>query len=261
MYRYKFIIAYDGTPYYGWQLQPQKDKPTVQGVLEQWIYSLFKKRIPFVASSRTDAGVHALGQVVHCKLPEYISTKQLFASAIQTLPDSISIRSIALVTEDFHSQKSLYKCYEYSLWTGKTKPLPFILPFVWHTHSVMLSLIEHAIPYIIGTRDYIMFKNYKSTETEAIRTLFALYPSYDTNYKEILRLTFWGNGFVRGMVRNLVGFLVAIGRGIIPIKDIPLLLQNKQRKHIPSQTAPAQGLTLQHVQYADHTILEQCSSL
>ena len=101
MYKYKLTISYNGANYYGWQLQPQRDRVTVQGTIETSIQKLFGKRIPVIASSRTDRGVHALGQIAHSTFDEYIPVKQLFAHFLSTLPTDISIRSIEQVSHDF----------------------------------------------------------------------------------------------------------------------------------------------------------------
>lgn len=257
MYTYKLTIAYNGTQYYGWQIQPQKDRGTIQGVIEESIVKLFGKRIPLIASSRTDSGVHALGQVAHIRLEDYISPRQLFSHFRITLPHDIDVRLIERVSEDFHSRHSLYKCYEYSLWRGRISPTPFISPFVWHTPLLDVSLLQKAIPYLIGTRNYALFRNYASSDTSSvIRTIFALCLRYHKEHPEIIRLRFWGNGFVRSMIRNLVGLLIYVGRKKIALNDIPMLLQKTQRKELPSQTAPPQGLILHHVQYPPYVCYE-----
>lgn len=257
MYRYKITISYNGAMYYGWQLQPQKDRVTVQGTLEKSLRTLIGKRIPIIASSRTDSGVHALGQVAHFTCEEYLSPRHLFAHFLRTLPQDISVRTIERVSESFHSRHSLYKCYEYRLWRDRFAPTPFISPFVWHIPYLDISSLCQALPHITGTHNYAIFRNYSSHDTSsAIRTIFAIYPEYDKEHEQLFRLTFWGSGFVRGMIRNLVGFLVAIGRNKLSLKDIPSLLQKTQRKELSSQTAPPQGLTLHHIQYAPYTIYE-----
>lgn len=259
MYKYRFTLSYNGSAYYGWQRQPTM--PTLQGIIEECIAHLIGYRIPIIGSSRTDTGVHALGQVAYCISPKYFHPRHILAHCIAWLPEDISIRSVEYIGDDFHIRQSLYKCYQYTLWVARSKPTPFFLPFVWHIPHLDIGDVRHAIPYIQGTHDFRMFRNYTPENTAAIRTIFSIYTEYDKECEYILRLTFWGTGFVRSMIRNLVGFLVAIGRKHININDIPSLLQSTHRKDIPSQTAPPQGLLLHHIAYPPYTIFEQCTSL
>lgn len=253
-------VAYQGTAYSGWQMQAVPGTPglpTIQGLLEKSVEGITKYRIPIHGAGRTDAGVHAEGQVCHFEIPpgmEHIDWKQ----ALNTqLPADIRITAVDTVPSSFHARRdSIGKRYAYSLWLHRDKAVPRIAPFVWSAPALDLERVQSAIPHLLGEHDFASFQNSGATLRSTVRTLTAidLLPGRVAELScphdwPVLTLLFEGNGFLKQMVRNLTGLLVWIGIGKCSPEEIPAVLQAKNRQALRSPAAPAQGLTLLEVLY------------
>ncbi len=262
MSRLKLTLAYEGTRYAGWQLQSPGDRPepaTVQGELERAVASIAGRRIPLHAAGRTDAGVHAEGQVCHLDLPEDGNASLDWKRALNALlPFDIRIMQAERVPLSFHARNSAVgKRYAYSLWMHRDKALPRIRNFVWSTPALDLARMREASAHLLGERDFASFQNTGTPMKSTVRSLFSL------DFRQgmvaglvcppdwpVVTLVFEGNGFLKQMVRNLTGLLVWTGLGKIAPAAVPGILAARKRAALPSPSAPACGLTLLDVFYS-----------
>lgn len=241
----KLTIAYDGTNYHGFQRQ--KNAVSIQQTLEESLAPLFGHPLKIVGAGRTDAGVHALGQVAHFSTTGQIPVERISRAAAGVLPPDIVIRRAEIVEPDFHARKSAKgKTYFYRLFPGEVAN-PFWRNYVWHIRQPLeQKAMEEGLSYLIGTHDFSSFKAAGGAAMNPIRTLYAA--ECRESSSGILTLSFTGNGFLYHMVRNIVGTVVDVGLGKIPPVDIKTIVEAKNRK-IAGITAPPQGLYLQQVYY------------
>jgi tRNA pseudouridine38-40 synthase len=263
MPHWKLTIAYDGTPYHGWQVQP--GLPTVQGTLAQALHHITGETILPQGSGRTDTGVHALGQVASFSLASPIPGPNLHRALNHILPTSIRILAVESVPFEFHARHSARrKSYEYRI-DPQPICLPTLAPFVWNcTFSLDLGPMCEAAQQVIGTHDFSSFaaidpdlssRNDEGDEEDedmdpafaktAVRTIFSSSWHRESGLL-IYRVT--GSGFLHHMVRNLVGTFVDVGRGRTPADALPTILCARSRSAAGS-TAPPQGLFLLAVDY------------
>lgn len=255
MARYKIKIAFDGTSFAGWQSQGGTSSySSVQEVLTSALVSIFPTPPHLTGSSRTDAGVHALGMSAHFDTNEPIKNLSRFLLRINAhLPKTIRILSIDSVSDTFHARyAAISKIYRYELSLGPVQN-PFREGYSWHVpHTLNIEAMKKASISLIGTHDFSSFVNYARgnlREKNAIRTLKRI---DFIEGKHTLSIEFEADGFLYKMVRNLVGALVEVGRERIYPKDIEELLkmQDRSRGDLPSLvTAPAAGLFLIDVVY------------
>ena len=238
----KLLIAYDGTPYFGWQ--KCADGRSVEDILERIIKMVLQERVKLQAASRTDRGVHARGQVVNFFVEKTIDPFRLKGSLNSLLPPEIRILEAELAAPDFHPTTDAFsKEYQYYVDLGPLQ-LPFDRPHAFHfPYSVDLNLIQQAIPHIVGKRDFSPFTNARETRENTNRELTEILIEQPTQNRLIF--TIRGKSFLYKMVRNIVGTLLDIGRGKIPPEK---LTQNPERKQL-GLTAPAHGLFLEKVFY------------
>jgi tRNA pseudouridine38-40 synthase len=272
MQHWKTILTYDGTPFHGWQIQPQL--PTVQGTLAQAIAHITGETVLPQGSGRTDTGVHALAQVASFSISAPIPAASLHHALNRALPSSIRVLSIEPVPTSFHARHSvLRKTYEYRIFP-KTDPShlsgaericsPMLAPFVWDCRwSLDLERMQQAAPHLLGEHDFTSFAasdpdlttRTRSLEGEAdgqkdaVRTIFnSRWEQRDDLY--VYRVT--GSGFLHHMVRNLVGTFVDIGARRLAADAIPGILAARNRA-AAGPTAPARGLFLVSVEYPPHS--------
>ncbi len=237
-------MSYDGTPFGGWQIQP--NVLSIQECLEKAISTLLQTKIQVIGSGRTDAGVHARGQVAHFSTSTPIS-KSFISKLHLLLPHEIAILDLSLVPETFHARfHALLKTYHYHVDYG-----PFLSPFKrrFCTHlnyQLDFDLLNAALPYFIGTHNFSSFANQRKAPFEPIKTIYAIELKKEEH--KTFRLEFTGNGFLYKMVRNIVGTLIYIARKKISLKEIPPLFEAKNRRCTPPP-APPQGLFLHSVTY------------
>lgn len=248
MQRYKLTIAYDGTPYCGWQVQPHQKKFSVQALLQKALETVLRHPIALAGSGRTDAGVHARGQTAHFDSHAAFEIPRLRISLNALLPPDIRVLNIEAVPSHFHARYSaLSKIYHYHLHLD-----PVIEPFVRHyRHHVQesfdLSRIQQALPHFLGTHDFTSFSNEASRGSashDPIRTLRLEI----IEQKGGLCLEFEADGFLYKMVRNIVGTLLDIAASRIHPDKIPDILAAKDRRRA-GMTAPPKGLCLMEVRY------------
>jgi tRNA pseudouridine38-40 synthase len=245
--RYKLTIAYDGTNYSGWQVQPNGQ--AIQPLIQFALTTVLRSRIDLTGSGRTDAGVHARGQTAHFDAPTLIDPSRLRISLNALLPFEIRILQIEPVALDFHARYSATsKIYHYHLHLDQVAD-----PFArLYRHQVFgpcdLKRISDAIPHFLGTRDFLSFANEPSRGSASrgsVRTLFRLDLIEQPGG---VRLEFEGDGFLYKMVRNITGALLDIGSGKLTPHNIPEIFAAKDRQSAGS-AAPPQGLFLMAVRY------------
>ena len=256
MPRLKLTIAYVGTNYSGWQVQLYKTKPqprTIQGVLEEQLKRICGYRVTTLGSGRTDAGVHADCQVVHCDIPENKKHINWQLALNTSLPQDIRIKDYAFVDDNFNALFDVErKLYTYRLWLDRSFVPPKIFPFVWDCGSLDLSKVDAAIPFLMGKHDFSSMQNAGTNIKTTERTLFSITrsPVSDNPENHEIELCFEADGFLKQMVRNLTGLMVSCGRGKILPEDIPVILAEKDRTKAPT-SAPARGLCMTQVWYKD----------
>lgn len=242
--RFKMTLAYVGTKFHGWQVQ--KDLRTVQGCLEDILASMIGHSVTVHGSGRTDAGVHARGQVAHFDVLErwaHVPWQQAFNAQ---LPPDVSILNVERVPQTFHARYSAAsKEYVYTLWTEPSFVFPERRPYVWCVRGLNFCSMERAAGNMVGRHDFACFQNRGTPMKSTVRTLERVqFEPGETAYERKIR--FVADGFLKQMVRNLVGALVAVGRGALTLDTIPDLLAQKNRCLMP-ETAPAWALCLDRV--------------
>ncbi len=244
MTRYRLTVCYDGGEYYGFQRQ--NNLPTVQQKLEEALSTRFQKQIVVHPSGRTDAGVHAIAQVVHFDVDSEIKTSSFGYSLNTLLPKDIAITSCEKVSEDFHAQfDAKRKTYLYKICLCKIhSPLKrryFHICF----YDLDISKMQQACQYFEGEHDFRAFMLANEEKANTVRTIYSLQVTQNDD-EVYIRVT--GNGFLHNMVRIIAGTLVDVGRGRIAAEDIPKLIKSK--KHVGTgKTLDPQGLYLLNVEY------------
>ncbi|MHC5228279.1 tRNA pseudouridine(38-40) synthase TruA [Enterococcus sp. LJL99] len=247
MPRYKAIIAYDGTQFNGFQTQP--NCRTVQGELERVLRKLNNGKTIFVTGSgRTDAGVHAIGQVIHFDYPETRDLEKMRYALDSLTPKDIAIKSVEIVAEDFHARYHVVeKTYRFHVDLGKPRS-PFRRFYASHfPYPVDTDKIRHGLTELVGTHDFTSFCASGTEVEDKVRTIYEA--KLDVNEEaDELTFTFRGDGFLYKMIRNLVGTLLEIGNDRMAEGCIPEILAAKDRTKA-GQTANPEGLYLLEVKY------------
>ena len=241
MRRIKAVIEYEGTNYFGWQLQ--KGQRSIQGEIEQALRIIFKKRIPVTGSGRTDTGVHARNQVAHFDIPEF-DLQQLQRSLNGLLADDIVIKSLEFCAPDFHARFDAKKrVYRYYI---STQPTAIMRRFCWAVFRPQnRTLMQLGAEMIKPVQDFRAFCKVKS---EVKHHRCQILESRWLLKDDLLVYEVAADRFLHGMVRAIVGSLVALGSGKITLKDLKALIESGDRRLVP-QTAPAKGLVLERVEY------------
>ncbi|MGX6446211.1 tRNA pseudouridine(38-40) synthase TruA [Neobacillus sp. K501] len=245
MQRYKCIIAYDGTRFSGYQVQP--NKRTVQSDFEAVLSKMHKgENVKVSASGRTDAGVHAKGQVIHFNSPLPISEDKWELALNSLLPDDISVLKVEKASETFHARfDASGKEYRYFLYLSRKRD-PFQRNFAYHfPYPLDIALMNKASQYLLGTHDFSSFCSAKTEIEDKVRTIEAIEIRQEG---QSLSFRFVGNGFLYNMVRILVGTLLEVGSGDRKPAEILDILEKKDRR-FAGKTAPANGLYLWEVFY------------
>lgn len=272
---WKLTLAYDGTDFRGWQVQP--GQPTIQGELQSALGRVTGESPLPQGSGRTDAGVHALGQVASFALRAPIPTESLHRALNRTLPDSIRVLQAGIAPDSFHARHSATaKTYEYRIFQEKPRLAdearnvdricpPFLVRYVYTCPWTLdLSLLHLAASHFIGEHDFTSFaasdpdlstrNRAPDLDTEppsAVRTIHS--SAWNPGSADGIPLLVYrvrGNGFLHHMVRNLVGTMVDAGRGFLSPDAIPAILAAKSRS-AAGPTAPARGLFLHSVEYGE----------
>jgi tRNA pseudouridine38-40 synthase len=254
----KLTIQYDGTDFCGFELQP--GQRSVRGELQKAFHKLYKKPINFINASRTDAGVHALGQVISFKDPGNIPVKRLAAALNGVLPEDIRVvkterRTWEVGRGTFNARFSAKrKTYEYLIYNGD--PIPVHLrKLAWHVKPKLdLVAMKKAAKYLVGKHDFSSFCAAGSDDTNFVRKIHSFlifnfsFFIWDGIRYPLIKFRVTGTGFLYKMVRNIVGTLVEVGLGKRKPEEIKNILAAKNRR-LAGKTAPAQGLCLVKICY------------
>jgi tRNA pseudouridine38-40 synthase len=244
MAQYRMLLEYDGTDYHGWQLQP--DRRTLQGVLESALTTALRHPVRVAASGRTDAGVHALGQVATFRTPQPIDPRELRKSLNALTPPDLAVHEIAAVAEDFDARRhALARVYEYRIWTEPWRSA-FWHRFTWHVpRGLDLRAMRFAAAALVGEHDFSAFRASDCDADHAVRRVIH---SGFTEAEGLCVYRIEANAFLKHMVRAIVGTLVEVGNGQRLANDVATVLAGRDRTRA-GQTAPPHGLVLMSVRY------------
>ncbi len=244
--RVKLTVEYDGTNYVGWQRQD--NGVGVQTVLENALSELLGCKITCYGASRTDSGVHALGQVVHFDHPGVVPGDRFPLALIPHLPPDVACIASEQVNDSFNARfDSRGKRYEYGLLVSKV-PRPLRRRYAWEVHKPLdVTAMRMAAKHMLGEHDFSCFQGQGCSAPHAIRELTAITIE---EAGDTIKISVSGNAFVRYMVRILVGTLVSVGEGRMPPDFVAKVIQSRDRKQA-GPTAPAKGLTLCEVYYKE----------
>jgi len=249
-FRARIDLSYDGTNFYGWG--KQRDQRTIQGELEEALFTLFQQRIDTTVAGRTDAGVHATGQVCHVDLPDH-DYGDIAYRLNRILTEEIRIKSIQRVSSDFHARfGALRRHYIYKILDGNRllEPLKRFDVAPWY-RELDIDLMNQAANLVIGERDFFSFAKFRENST-TIRDLQRF--EFERNSEGLIIAQITADAFLYNMVRSLIGTMVYIGEGRFPVDWAREVLERKER---PSDSIvfPARGLTFVGVDYPEDSQL------
>ncbi|MGA2100526.1 MAG: tRNA pseudouridine(38-40) synthase TruA [Candidatus Sulfotelmatobacter sp.] len=246
----KLILSYDGAEFSGWQVQP--DAGTVQGTLASAIGRITGEKVLPQGSGRTDAGVHALAQVVTFVTESSVPIQNFVKALNDILPASVRVLHVAEMPGEFHARHSARgKTYRYRMYRSSICP-PFLARYVWHyPYTLDEEAMARAAALIVGEKDFTSFaavdpeRGREGEQVSNVRTIFS--SSWERSGDELI-YTVRGSGFLHHMVRNLVGTFVLVGRGTLQAEDVTRIIEARNRS-AAGATAPASGLYLVEVEY------------
>lgn len=245
MKRVKLTVAYDGTNYCGWQIQP--NGLAVQEVLNRCLSELLGEPIVTVGASRTDAGVHALGNVVVFDTNARMPGEKISYALNTRLPEDIRIQDSGEVPLDFHPRfQETVKTYEYKIYNSRFPDPTKRLYTYFYYYPLDVEKMREGAAYLIGEHDFKSFSTYKPEVESTVRTIYSL----DINRSEddVITIRIRGNGFLYHMVRIIAGTLIRVGGGFYPPEQVKTILDGKDRK-LAGETAKPEGLTLMKIEY------------
>ncbi len=243
MRTFKLVIAYDGTGYKGWQEQP--GLPTIEGLFKKRLKQVFKKEIPFTGASRTDAGVHAFGQVARVQFDLDITPSHVKHVLNNAMPTGISVRSVELVPATFHPRVGVkQKVYYYHFFTEQ--PVPFVSRYGIYVPKLNLEKFKKALQIFKGTHDFRSFVTGEQGRT-TVRTINEIELLYNKKF-EAYQVKVVGPSFLTHMIRRIVGACFAVASSDMPLDILSKALEKKDpEQHL--YVAPPQGLLLQSIEY------------
>jgi pseudouridylate synthase I len=244
--RIKLVVAYDGTNYCGWQLQ--KNGITIEEVLNRELTALLKEPIVVIGASRTDAGVHALGNVAVFDTHNPMASDKICLAVNQSLPEDIRVQSSQEVSCDWHPRKAnCTKTYEYRIWNRRILLPTERLYSYFCYYPLDVEKMRQAAAFLVGEHDFKSFSTTKKGLEDTVRTIYSL----DVEKKDsciVIRIT--GSGFLYNMVRIIAGTLMRVGTGTYPPEEMAAILSARDRRRA-GDTAPARGLTLVGMEYEE----------
>lgn len=254
---YKLVMSYDGSRFAGFQRQSMDARPTIQGVVEDLLQTTFQETVTLHGSGRTDAGVHARAQVCHISLTANIPPDRLRYALNRQLPDDIVITEVSMAPHGFHARKcAVGKTYSYTIYNGRIPPA---LGHAYYTHvpqKMDAALFEEALSPLLGHHNFQGFCGRRSSIKSYDRTLLGWQLAVQDDWWHI---TFIGDGFLRKMVRNIVGSAIDIATGH-KSRDIIKNALVSQDRCDAGHTAPAKGLVLEEVFYDQDALCKaQCA--
>ncbi|MCJ7747069.1 MAG: tRNA pseudouridine(38-40) synthase TruA [Desulfobacterales bacterium] len=241
----RLLIEYNGTNYQGWQVQPKG--PTIQGMVEEKLALITGEAVHLIGSGRTDSGVHAFGQVANFKTKSQLNIHSIQKALNSLLPPDIMIRRAEEVEEGFDARKqSKSKVYEYRILNRELRSA-FDHEYAWHIPQKLdFEEMRKATRILIGEHDFSSFRSVGSPTRTAIRRVIRA--EWKRGRDGFIRFEVEANGFLKQMVRAMVGTLVEVGKGKIDSEEFRKILDSRNRKEA-GPTAPAHGLFLKEVKY------------
>jgi len=241
----KLTIEYDGTAFHGWQIQP--GLRTIQGVIKERIAQITQGEVNLIGAGRTDAGVHAFGQVANFQTESFIELIALQRGLNSLLSPDIVIKGIEEVEEGFHARFSARsKIYEYHI-LNRSYPSALLRAYAWFIpHQLDLASMERCGRLLIGSHDFSSFRASGDESRHSVREVIRL--EIERRQGDLIVIVIEANAFLREMVRSIVGTLVDVGRGKTTLEEFEKIFQARDRRQA-GMTAPAQGLFLVEVKY------------
>jgi tRNA pseudouridine38-40 synthase len=248
MRRLRFEVAYDGTDFHGWQVQP--GLPTIQGILEEIIGGIEGQTVHVAGSGRTDAGVHAFAQVAAVSIANRIPPDNFRRAVNRLLPTTIRINHVREVHTEFHPRfEALHKTYEYRVYREEVCS-PFTRRFVYHhPYPLNEAAMLEAAPLLEGEHDFTAFAASDNRDTDIQTKVRTIFHSSLERRNELLVYKVTGSGFLKHMVRNIVGVLLEVGKGNLNNTDVLARLEPDCGIR-PGPAAPPSGLILVSVEYS-----------
>ena len=241
---YKLTIAYDGTRFFGWERQP--DRETIQGKLESVLEKLCGAPVDVIGAGRTDAGVHARAMVASVRLDVKESCEEIRDYMNRYLPDAIAVREVKEAGERFHARyNAIGKTYRYTCFVGDVKPVFDRRYVTMLDYKVDVEKMRQAAAILTGEHDFRSFCGNPRMKKSTVRMVDSI--TIEQN-KDRIHFTFHGTGFLQNMVRILVGTMLEVGRGYWDVDYVQTILDAKDRK-LAGPTAPPEGLCLMKVDY------------
>lgn len=245
MRNFKIVIQYEGTKYQGWQRQESTGN-TIQGKFEAILSKMTGSKVQIDGSGRTDAGVHAYGQVANFKINTHMSAQEILEYINRYLPEDIGVIEIREMPERFHSRlNAVGKTYRYRIWNSDL-PCVFDRRYVYEfPQKLDIEAMRRAAAYCIGRHDFKAFTSNKKSKKSTVRTIESI--EIQQSGPEIV-ITYKGDGFLYHMVRILMGTLIEVGQGTRRVEEMERLIASGTRE-MAGALAPAKGLALMEVRY------------
>lgn len=244
MKRVKLVVAYDGTGYHGWQIQP--NEVSVEQIINEKLSELTGEDIKVIGASRTDAGVHAMGNVAVFDTESKIPGEKFSYALNQRLPEDIRIQASEEVADDFHPRHcDCQKTYRYQIWNAEFQVPTHRLYAHFVYYKLDVKAMRQAAQYLIGEHDFKAFCSSKTQVTDTVRTIYDIKVLTEG---DMISIYVKGNGFLYNMVRIIAGTLIEVGLHRKNPDEIPSMIDQKERQ-IAGPTAPAKGLTLMKIDY------------
>lgn len=246
MRKIKLLLSYDGTPFQGWQKQP--GRPTVQGVLEAVLTQMYDEPIKTIGSGRTDAGTHAVGQVAHFEAPKILNGEHRILRALNSLlPDEIACKGAWLAPDEFHALASaIRKTYIYRIWNAPIRSALWGKRALWVPDPLNIQHLNELSQVVRGEHDFKSFQTQGTPVKSTIRRVDQC--EWVRRSPHLLELRIRANGFLKQMVRNLVGTLLHLERHEAQPRELLRIFDAKDRQ-AAKVTSPAHGLYLYRVEY------------
>lgn len=243
---YKCVVAYDGSAYNGWQVQP--NCPSIQEQIEKALSKIHEERIMIVGSGRTDAAVHALGQVFHFESTMCLEENQWIQALNRLLPRDIRLLSVQVAKDDFHARFSaISKRYDYYITNDVSNP--FLQKYMARDNRILnIEKMREAASFFLGTHDFTSFTSSKIDQRKTrIKTITRVEV---ISHERHVQMIFEGDGFLRYMVRMMAQTLIEVGLGQLSVEEVNVMLEAKN-KHVCHYKADACGLYLVKVNYEE----------